>query len=126
MDNDNNNNNNDNESGKLAKHLARIYHRIYVYVSVFAVAFGLLLYGIRQRIYGLPVSWDRVASLYALASVLALLLALACYYTFLVCRHVAAQHRIQCLMKSRLAFLKRFHQMEYEGDQQQFQLESSE
>ncbi|XP_034482791.1 uncharacterized protein LOC117788205 [Drosophila innubila] len=116
-------------NGELTKHLARLYHGIYVYVSVFAVAFGILLYGIRQRIYRLPVSWDRIAWLYALASLVALMLSLACYYSFLACRNLATQHRIQCLMKTRSAILNNFQQMQQmkaDQKQQQFELESTE
>ncbi|KAH8398814.1 hypothetical protein KR222_007966 [Zaprionus bogoriensis] len=88
--------------GLTLRQLARYYHGVYVYVSLFAVTFGLLLYRFRQRIYTLSLSWERILVLYSIACLMALLVALLCWYGWLVGRLLRAQYRIYYMTMRRL------------------------
>lgn len=82
--------------------MARFYHSIYVYASVFAITFGIQLYSYRQRIYTLSLSWERILGLYSIAALISLLVSLACCYVGWMARLLHTQYRKQQLAMQRM------------------------
>lgn len=91
--------------------LARFYHSIYVYTSLFAVTFGIQLYSCRQRIYSLSLSWGRIFALYSILGLMSLLVSLACYYTFWLFCRLLSQYRRQRMGMQRMKILLQLHEL---------------
>ncbi|XP_016989903.1 uncharacterized protein LOC108052088 [Drosophila rhopaloa] len=89
----------------LLQRVAAFYHSIYFYVSLFSLGYCLLLYQARDRIYQMELSWARISLVYSCAGILALMLTLVAYYTWVAVRLVWRQYCTHSRATQRTRFL---------------------
>ncbi|KAH8380197.1 hypothetical protein KR009_009444 [Drosophila setifemur] len=89
----------------LLDQVARFYHSVYFYASLFSLIFCFLVHHTRERIYYMELTWSRVSMVYTCAGCLVLVLTLAGYYFWVslggiwrqYCAHKKATQRASML-----------------------------
>ncbi|XP_030386194.1 uncharacterized protein LOC115633008 [Scaptodrosophila lebanonensis] len=96
----------------LRHHLGKVYYRVYVYLSLFAIALVWLLHRTRKRIYTLPLSWRSICVLYGCIACVAFMLTFVTYYGWTAWVVMRRQHRVERLATRRSHILFKFYRLQ--------------
>ncbi|XP_032295655.1 uncharacterized protein [Drosophila virilis] len=97
---------------KLWQSFRRFYSKIYIFLNVFSITYGIMLCNIKIRIEQLALSYDQICALKLCALLWSLILAFLCYFGCLASKLILNQYRVQALARQRSRQLYNFNRQQ--------------